>query len=215
MNRKNFIKTNFIFVLAGGNKNDKEPNDFVKYRLDKAIDIFNSNSIIVCIGGGTYHKPPNLTNKGFVKHESSICAEYLIKKGIPSDKILREWSSYDTIANGFFAFTNFILPLNIKNFFIISSDFHIERAKLIFNYFNKIFNKNCSIKYISVESKLDSVILKIRNERELNSRLSFQKNIIEKLNDLESFSMWFYTKHNSYKSQIEYNYSSISLKKTY
>lgn len=209
---------NLIIILAGGNKNKDEPNDFVKIRLDKAIELFYIETKILCMGGGTYHKPPDLTYNGFVKHESTICANYLINKGIPCDSIFREWASYDTIANGFFAFTNFIIPLNICKFSVITSDFHINRTKLIFNYFNKIFKSECEISFISTVSKLEKKNMEERESREAKSAKDFQENIINKIKTLNNFCLWFYTKHNSYKSKLEFNYnlnSNNHLKNTY
>jgi hypothetical protein len=42
-------------------------------------------------GGGTPHKPPVLDKEGFVIHESTSCAEYLIQHvGIPATSLLKE-----------------------------------------------------------------------------------------------------------------------------
>ena len=47
----------------------------------------------------------------------------IINLGVCPNMIYKEWSSYDTIANGFFAFTNFIIPLKQKNIILITSEF--------------------------------------------------------------------------------------------
>jgi glutathione S-transferase len=49
-------------------------------------------------GGGTPHKPPILDDKGYVIHESTACAQYLISKGLMPSMILKEVSSYDTVS---------------------------------------------------------------------------------------------------------------------
>ena len=95
---------------------------------------------IIVMGGGTYHKPPILNDSNYVIHESSSCALYLTQQGDVDPKdIYREWSSYDTIANGYYAYLNYIKPLNIKEFVLITSKFHMPRVKVIFDYFNDIF----------------------------------------------------------------------------
>tara|TARA_B100001250_G_C19408536_1_gene617981 strand:+ start:5 stop:631 length:627 start_codon:yes stop_codon:yes gene_type:complete len=198
----------YIFVLAGGMDNSNEPNIFVKKRLDKAIEIHNmsTNNIIIILGGGTYHKPPGLDSNNYVVHESTSCANYLIKKGVKADKIIREWSSYDTIANGYFAFLNYIVPFKMSECYIITSQFHINRTKTIFNYFNKLItNNNINLKYIETENIIENNILKTRLEREENSNNSFKKNIVYVKDTLEKFSLWFYTEHNAYKSNISYH----------
>ena len=205
----------YIFVLAGGIDNNNEPNVFVKKRLDKAIELFNSNSLIIILGGGTYHKPPGLDSNQYVMHESTSCANYLINKGINQDKIIREWASYDTIANGYFAFLNYIVPFKINECSVITSQFHIKRTQTIFNYFNNLISNNKVIlKYIETENIIENNILKTRLEREENSNNSFKKNIVYVKDTLEKFSLWFYTEHNAYKSSISY-YKDYSINNTY
>jgi len=136
----------YIFVLAGGTDNTNHPNNFVKKRLDKAIELYNltSNNIIIVLGGGTYHKPPGLDSNNYVIHESTSCANYLINKGISPDKIIREWASYDTIANGYFAFLNYIIPFKMNECYIITSQFHMNQIPV--NGFNaRIDGFSCSV----------------------------------------------------------------------
>ena len=128
-----------IFVLAGGLKNHNTLNDWVIDRLDLAYDIYSKTNVkIICMGGGTYHKPSIINEYGYTVHESTICADYLVELGVNPKDIYREWSSYDTIANGYFAFMNYIYPLKLKNILVITSEFHMERVKIIFNWINSI-----------------------------------------------------------------------------
>ena len=204
---------NIICVLCGGLQENGDPNEFVKTRLDKAYEMYNlcnkNSTIILILGGGTYHKPPFINKDNFVVHESSSGSSYLYNKGVNPNSIIREWSSYDTIANGFFTFTNYINYINIDKLTIITSDFHLERSKIIFNYFNNLFNKNKNIEYISVKSNLEKKILDIRSKREKKSLNNFKKNIIEKIKDIESFIKWFYTEHDAYKSIVEYKNNNL------
>lgn len=206
---------NLICVLAGGLQENGEPHEFVKKRLDKAIELYDTKkSHILVLGGGTYHKPPFLNKDGFIIHESTSCAIYLSKNGINSNFILREWSSYDTIANGFFAFTNYINYLNLKKFTVITSDFHISRSKEIFNYFNKLFNQNKEISYISTDSNIDNNTYAIRSKREEESKINFIKNIVNKINNPSEFIKWFYTEHKAYSSIVKY-VNNKNINKTY
>jgi vancomycin permeability regulator SanA len=168
INVEDNIKTKHIFVLAGGQLKDGSVNNWVKKRLDLALKIKekNKDAIIYCIGGGTYHKEPIHNIYGHVIHESRSCSNYLIENGIDCSDIKREWGSYDTIANGYFSFTNFILPLKISECILITSEFHMERAKEIFSYFSKIFSNNIHITYLISENCMDYELLKVRIERE-------------------------------------------------
>ena len=200
INGENNIETKHIFVLAGGQLMDGSVNAWVKERLDLALKIKqnNENAIIYCIGGGTYHKKPIHNVYGHVIHESRSCSNYLIKKGIPYTDIKREWGSYDTIANGFFSFTNFILPLKIDKCVLITSEFHMERAKVIFSYFKNIFDIDIDITYLSSKNNIDHELFVIRREREMKSVGSFRDNIVKKYTSIKAFINWFYIEHNAY-----------------
>ena len=205
----------YIFVLAGGIDNFNNPNIFVQKRLDKATELLQENDFIIILGGGTYHKPPNLDSNNYVIHESTSCANYLINKGVNPNQIIRELASYDTIANGYFTFLNYIIPLKIKECYIITSQFHMKRTQTIFNYFNNLITNNSTdLKYTETENIIENNILKTRLEREDYSNNSFKKNIINTIHTLEKFTLWFYTEHNAYKSNISY-YSDYSINNTY
>ena len=214
--------TNYIFVLSGGLSDNYEPHRFVKTRLDKAIQIYkhfkcnNQTCIIIVFGGGTYHKPPQINQEKYVVHESSACANYLYNHNISPDHIYREWSSYDTIANGYYAFLNFVQPLNIMKCCLITSDFHITRVKTIFNYFNNlIYNNNLEIEYISVpNTDIAVTILDERLKREHNSNMSFKQNIVSNKKTLSAFTSWFYSEHKAYKAILSYT-NNVTINHTY
>ncbi len=42
------------------------------------------------VGGGTPHKPPFLDDRGYVVHEGTSCAEYLMQRGVPAEQLLKE-----------------------------------------------------------------------------------------------------------------------------
>ena len=99
--------------------------------------------------------------------------------------------------------------------YIITSQFHMNRTRTIFNYFNKlVMNSSIDLKYIETENVIEKDILKVRMDRERESDNNFKENILTRTNTLEKFSLWFYTEHNAYKSNISY-YSDYSLKDTY
>lgn len=129
-----------IFVLAGGLNEFNYNHQWVIRRLDLALALYRLKPRrIICLGGGTYHKPPALNHLGYVTHESTACAEYLIERGVRPSDLMREWSSYDTIANAFFSLTNFAKPMQLsaKNghtILVITSDFHMPRTKAIFSW---------------------------------------------------------------------------------
>jgi len=204
------ISCNHIFVLAGGQTSNGYVNNWVKTRLDSAIDIYKKNKCyIYCIGGGTYHKIPILNKYNHVIHESTSCSKYLISNSVSEKFIRKEWASYDTIANGFYSFLNFIIPLKLKKITVITSKFHMDRVKVIFNFMKKICNNDVDFIFIETEDNMDSELLALRKEREKKSIKNFELQM-KNINNLTDFFNWFYIKHNaynssSYKKDIENN----------
>jgi hypothetical protein len=196
---------NSIFVLAGGLNKEGLCHKFVIDRLDTAYKIYKTYPRkIFCIGGGSYHTPPIINGAHYVIHESTSCAEYLIKTGVSPNDIYKECASYDTIANGVFSFTNFIIPLNLTNIILITSEFHMERTKIIFDWMKEVFKCDIHISYISTpNTNLDKTVLEIRKEREKNSINNLKQYLINKYNNLEKFHKWFYTEHKAYCSDSE------------
>lgn len=220
-NNSHNVKSNLgrknIFVLAGGINKDGLCHDFVKKRLDLCIQQYTNTSKVFCIGGGSYHIPTICNKQGFSIFESSSCSEYLIKNGIPSKSIYKEWGSYDTIANGFFSFTNFIIPMKLSNITVITSEFHMNRAKFIFDWMKEIFNSDCNITYLNSINNIESDILKIRIQREKNS-LKNLHNVKKQQNTLSKFLCWFYTEHKAYcaiENNVRINVLDEKCKKTY
>ena len=112
---------------------------------------------------------------------------------------MREWFSYDTIANGYFSFFNFSKIRNWGNILVITSDFHLERTKLIFNWIYFMDkSKQYNIDFIGVSDEgLDDNIIKVRREREKNSVDNLNK-LIKKVTNFDELHRWFHNEHNCY-----------------
>ena len=194
-----------IFVLAGGIDRNGLCHEWLKRRLKLAYNFhIKNNKPIFCLGGGSYHIEPVLNKNNFVVHESTSCSEYLISLGVEPKNIYKEWSSYDTIANGFFSVVNFILPLQLKDITLITSEFHMPRSKAIFLWLKQIFNIDVNFNFITVsDDNIDDELISSRVEREKESLLSLQRNVMSKINSIESFHKWFFTEHKAYCSDSE------------
>tara|TARA_R100001163_G_scaffold65473_2_gene62757 strand:- start:5148 stop:5933 length:786 start_codon:yes stop_codon:yes gene_type:complete len=201
-----------LFVLAGGLDHLGRNHPWVKDRLDLALELYKIKPRkIYMIGGGTYHKPPHRNKENFVIHESTMGAKYLIDRGVNPDDISREWASYDTIANAFFGLLNFAIPLDLTDFVVITSDFHMPRAKAIFKWIfglwsdkiNGDTNHNMhNIKFLEVSSKyLDDDIIEARSKREARS-LDRLKTTIKEINTWYKFHDWFYSDHQAYNCRF-------------
>lgn len=218
INPKIISNSQAVFVLAGGLNDNGIVHEWVKRRLDIGLEIakINKKCKIVCVGGGTYHKPPCMNKYGYVIHESTGCCQYLIHNGLNNKRILKEWASYDTIANVFFVLSNFVIPRNWKNIIVVTSEFHMPRTKLLFEWIFSLTNKKINIKCISAnDSHINDTIINSRIEREKNS-VKNVKRLKERFKDMESFHEWLYTEHKCYNSE-EYKFKTINkyTKKSY
>ena len=197
-------KLDLIIVLAGGLNEKGKLHEWVIRRLNRSVELYKTNKCpILCCGGGTYHKSPFINEEGFVVHESTECVNYLVQKGIAKNDIRREWSSYDTIANAFFSLTTHVFcNKNIKNIGIITSEFHIDRTKEIFEWIYNLDINSFNLIYFPVtDFGLDKSMLKCRKEREKNSKENVIK-LKNKIHDLEQFYNWFYKEHNAYNNSF-------------
>ena len=204
-----------LLILAGGLTEDGKNHSFVQERLDLGISIYNYKKEkneglkIICLGGGTYHKSPILNKDGFVIHESTACSQYLIENGIEWQDIIKEWGSYDTIANAYFALTNFVLPTRWIKFGIITSDFHMKRSKFLFDWIFSFSKRDLTLVYFQVKSKhnnenkkdfLDKINLRYeKEEKSLQNMIKLK----ERIKNLDDFFNWFYLEHKAYHSKIE------------
>ena len=199
----NFIP-DLIIVLAGGLNEKGEVHEWVRRRLERTVDLYERHQVpILCCGGGTYHKPPFLNSGNFVVHESTECVNFLVQAGIKKEMIYREWSSYDTIANAFFSLTTHVwCNPKFQKIAIITSEFHMDRTKEIFNWIYSLEKKNYLLKYYPVtDFGLDRDMIVSRKLREEKS-LENVKRLKGEITSISKFHDWLYKKHNAYNNNF-------------
>ena len=128
-------------------------------RLDKGVEIYNKyeNKLII-VTGGRVQRSTDFS-------ESYQMKKYLINtSNIEKNKIIEETSSNDTIENSKNCLKIINKLENILEIIIISSEYHIERVSIIFNYIFK--NSNLNKKYISSKNGISGRILEDHRENE-------------------------------------------------
>ncbi|CAF1569527.1 unnamed protein product [Rotaria magnacalcarata] len=98
------------------------------------VGLNGSPSAWVFLSCGTTHHLPVLNKNSFPINEATVSAAYLIERNIPSNKILIENWSLDTIGNTYFARQCIIEPMELHPLAVITNDFHMARTKLIFDW---------------------------------------------------------------------------------
>jgi hypothetical protein len=192
-----------IFVLAGGLNDRMEIHPWVQNRLDLALSLYRQSKRpvpIVCLGGGTYHKPAPTNEYGHVIHESTACAQYLVSQGVPCENVYKEWASYDTIANGWFAFQDFIVPLKWSRMAVVTSHFHMPRTRAIFEHMRRLHG-DVSLDFVGTDDGFeDPDVARVRYAREKNSLRKYLDSV-NNITSLREFHWWFYTQHACYNAR--------------
>ncbi len=137
------MKKEILIVLGSPNSSTGELSNISKSRLNYCKEIFREGKLIICTGG--WGKQFNISTKphGF------YAKEYLIGKGLTEKDFLEIALSSNTVDDA--VKINPILS-NLKNFnlTVITSDYHLNRVKLIFNEILEAYNMG----FIGVDSGL-------------------------------------------------------------
>lgn len=142
-----------IVILSGGIKKNGTLPFFVRARLDKAYYIYQQiRPHYVIVSGKWGRQIPKLLKTT----EASAMASYLIRLGMPKEKLLFEDQSMDLVSNLYFVKTTFIIPLKIQELYIITSDFQNERVEYIAG---KMFDETLKKHFVFVHAQLDPKIL--------------------------------------------------------
>lgn len=143
-----------IIVLGSALDKHGYLTELGRRRVEKAIELYKKSPCKIIMSG---HSSIDIIDAK--KTEASAMEDYAIMHGVDKNDIIKEECSRDTIGNAFFS-KEIIDIKKWKDIIVVTSDFHIARAKYIFN---KIFSGNYRIKFVSAKSSEDIS----KNEREL------------------------------------------------
>lgn len=133
-----------LIVLGGTNSPSGQLSDISITRLNYCVNQFKKGNRILCTGGWG-----ELFNKATSAH-ATYAKQYLIENGILDENFLASAISSNTVEDAVKVKTIIAKLKNIK-LTVITSDFHLNRVKLIFNE----ILKNHKITYVSVASNLE------------------------------------------------------------
>jgi len=122
---KGNIYRKVIVVLGSPNSPDGELSNIAKSRLDYCSAIYSDGTLILCTGGwGAHFNTANEAHAVYAKR-------YLIHKGIPESCFLDPALSSNSVDDAV-KVKEIISGMENVNLTVITSDFHMERAQLIF-----------------------------------------------------------------------------------
>lgn len=145
-------KFDAIIVLGAGITKKGSLSKVAKSRMDKAIELYGSGAAPRIIATG--------------KGESAAMKRYAVKKGINEKCVLAECNSLDTVGNAFFTRKKFLLPNSWHRAVVVTSVFHLPRAKFVFR---KVLGKSYTVKFVASRRVLSKSLFekKLRLERGL------------------------------------------------
>ncbi|KAG1661097.1 hypothetical protein FOA52_012086 [Chlamydomonas sp. UWO 241] len=212
-----------ILMLAGGQTNTgNNLPPWVERRLDTCLGLQRLQSKpcpVLCLGGGTPHKPPILRPSGHVIHESTSCAEYLIAGGAPRELILKETSSYDTVGNAFFSLAIHALPAGWRRVLVVTSDFHMPRSAVLFQDMYSLAGADLlgdperfqlTFAACSDEGLFEGEVLAARQEKEAGSLVTWRKNAsgFKRFSDLHE---WLHQTHQCYAVSRQHDFDKATI----
>ncbi len=132
-----------IIVLGFTLKDKKKLPSVLKSRLDTAISLYSNSpeSKLIMCGG--------LSNSKLKITEAEAMKQYAVSRGIEKRDIIKEDTSTDTIGNAFFIKQRILKPNKWRNIALVTSGYHLRRAKIIFK---KVMGKGYRIKFIGVRA---------------------------------------------------------------
>lgn len=157
-----------IIVLGGGVTKEGECPEWVKQRLDKALELHNMKLADKIILSGKLSK--TLFDNKF--NESEVMKKYLLSKGFPEEKIILEGKSRDTFENAYLS-KIIVDKNNWKKIIVVTNEFHMKRAKKIFKFifgkgyrflFRPCYNGNISYEVLENRIFFEKELLKILNK---------------------------------------------------
>jgi uncharacterized SAM-binding protein YcdF (DUF218 family) len=188
-------KYDCIIVLGGGVNKDGSCPEIVKNRLELTIKFYLkklSNKII--LSGKVSKLNPNKKIS-----EAKAMQNYLLIRRIPNQKIILEDKSTTTFENA--VFLKRICQENKWNkIILITSAFHMKRAKSIFKFF---FGKDYKFLFKAAhEGDVDKKLLKKRMVFEKAFLKLIKKELLDKNKKGDSEGIYHFLKDSSFKDKV-------------
>lgn len=136
-----------LVVLGSPNSPEGVLSDISKSRLNFCLNLYTKNDFVLCTGGWGDHF--NTSKKPHAEH----CKAYLIENGILESAFLDFALSSNTVDDAV-KIKPIVEALKDASLKIITSDYHLERVKLIFNEILKPFQ----LEFFGVKSNLPNSV---------------------------------------------------------
>ena len=194
-------KGHFLIVcLAGGVRSEGIPL-YVADRVKKGVEIAKeaTGSILLFSSSFTLNKPPLLNLAGIPVSEASAMANYSDLIGYQG-AVFCEQQSHDTIGSAYFIFSDFVSFIDPRAILVVTSDFHVDRAAIIFRHVADLCGYQKALDFISVKSSIAGA----RAEKELAAAHVYRQEWL-KISELSEFRRKLFSQHSNYDRRFSSN----------
>lgn len=140
------MKYDAIIVLGGGINGDGYLPSIVKKRVSTAVDLYKKGRAPRLMMSGKWSVNSKIT---YPCTEAEAMKEYAVLCGARRDNVLVETKSQDTLGNAYWSKITFLKPAKWHKFMVVTSDFHVKRAKYIFS---KVFGQEYRMSFVGVRT---------------------------------------------------------------
>lgn len=188
--------------MSGGILENGDLPSHVIDRCEYIISNSNKSDIVIFSSIFSLNVQQKIDKLGFVKSESKETFDYCNKNPkFTYDKCFLENSSFDSIGSIYYSFRLALtLGINISCFHIISSDFHINRCKIIAKHMRRLMKIQTPISFTGVESIPTSEIIERTKQEKIQADNA--EKMFEKFLNIHEFCMWLYSSHTNYSTNF-------------
>lgn len=180
-----------VIVLSQRTNPDGELSERTEERTCLGIEIFKENFVKNLTMSGGYEGKiiPNIPT------HAEAMSNFAMKNGIEIRNIFLEDKSLDTVGQAVFTKKYLAIPQEWKKILVVSSDYHIERVKEIFEF---VYGDNYNIVYIAAPTEGNGTDIRAKENASLQSFYDTFRGINP--GDDEKIFQTLFSKHPYYKN---------------
>lgn len=197
-----------IVILGGGVTPEGGAPLHTQERIKVALEVdkeASGKAVFITLSGGTPHKPNPVDKRGFPVWESTAAAKALLAAGIPSERVLEESFSLDTVGNAYFLRAVHTDPAQLRRLVVVTNDWHMPRTRAIFDH---VFSlpavlggpaPKYDIQYRAALAGVeDERLLALRVEKEGRALTEFSSDVAPFLRSVQEMHGWVFLQHGAY-----------------
>ena len=199
-----------IIILGCSNNEDGSISELLRSRVDEGVRLYKSGESSKLIMSGKHGLFLHLSGKVPLNSESSVMKKYAESLGVPTENILIEDESKDTLGNAFFTKIKILEPNHWYNCFVVTSNYHVERTQWLFDI---VLGPKYNLEFIGTDSSClpNEKIEKIRVQEKKTTRV-FKEILGDSMikGDTNGIADILFSKHPGYSINPEYSYERLN-----